>query len=177
MLYGDPVDFLHDRQAEAKFEALESTAKSQGFVIVLGKKYIWDLFGKKTIELMVTILKAWSEKSGFFIATLPFASSNDKLFQVGQVCSRQASALFHDLVSLTCTNLTGVHFWRAFRGTQFPKWWFFTSQIPYAPWPWMVCLDPHTSHMLIRNLDPEAPDHRGSIHSCFLSHPYLDIYI
>jgi hypothetical protein len=121
MLYGDPVDFLHDRQAEAKFEALESTAKSQGFVIVLGKKYIWDLFGKKTIELMVTILKAWSEKSGFFIATLPFASSNDKLFQVGQVCSRQASALFHDLVSLTCTNLTGVHFWRAFRGTQFPK--------------------------------------------------------
>jgi hypothetical protein len=41
----------------------------------------------------------------------------------------------------------------------------------------MVCLDPHTSHMLIRNLDPEAPDHRGSIHSCFLSHPYLDIYI
>ena len=34
--------FLHDRQAEAKFEALESTAKSEGFVIVLGKKnYIW----------------------------------------------------------------------------------------------------------------------------------------
>ena len=109
---------MHDRQAEAKFEALESTAKSQGFVIVLGTK---PTFGKKTIELMVTILKAWSGKSGFFIATLPFASSNDKLFQVGQVCSRQASALFHDLVSLTCTNLTGVHFWRAFRGTQFPK--------------------------------------------------------
>ena len=60
MLYGDPVDFIYDQQAEAKFEALESTAKSQGFVIVLGKKtYIWKT---KTIELMVSILKAWSGK-------------------------------------------------------------------------------------------------------------------
>jgi hypothetical protein len=47
MLYGDPVDFLHDRQAEAKFEALESTAKSQGFVIVLGKKIHLGSFWKK----------------------------------------------------------------------------------------------------------------------------------